>query len=83
MDRLDNAKVDLSLTLPLTERVIVRQQADGRLELNHPDEPPLTPHLPAERYALYQGGTLLAAWDSAPPTGVDIETPHPGPIRVQ
>ncbi|MCY1432140.1 P2 phage tail completion protein R (GpR) [compost metagenome] len=82
-DRLDNSKVDLSITLPLTERVIVHQQADGRLELDHPEEPPLTPHLPEARYALYDGATLLAAWNSAPPTGLDLETPHPGPVRVR
>ena len=82
-DRLDNSKVDLAITLPLTERVIVQRHREGRLELQHPDEPPLTPHQPAARYALYSGNTLLAAWDSAPPRGVDLETPHPGPTRVE
>lgn len=40
-DVLDNSKVDLSLKLPLTERVIVKKQEDGRLQVSHPDEPQL------------------------------------------
>ena len=38
-DVLDNSKVDLSLKLPLTERVIVKKQEDGSLQVSHPDEP--------------------------------------------
>ncbi|MEG6992128.1 phage tail protein, partial [Pseudomonas aeruginosa] len=44
---LDNSKVDLSIKLPLTERVIVKKLDDGRLEVTHPDEPQLEPFLPA------------------------------------
>ena len=40
-DVLDNSKVDLSLKLPLTERVIVKKQEDGSLQVSHPDEPQL------------------------------------------
>lgn len=40
-DVLDNSKVDLSLKLPLTERVIVKKQDDGSLLVSHPDEPQL------------------------------------------
>ena len=40
-DILDNSKVDLSLKLPLTERVIVKKQADDSLQVTHPDEPQL------------------------------------------
>ncbi|MFE2006436.1 phage tail protein [Pseudomonas guariconensis] len=40
-DVLDNSKVDLSLKLPLTERVIVKKQDDGSLQVSHPDEPQL------------------------------------------
>ncbi len=40
-DVLDNSKVDLSLKLPLTERVIVKKQEDGTLQVSHPDEPQL------------------------------------------
>lgn len=38
-DVLDNSKVDLSIKLPLTERVIVKRQDDGSLVVNHPAEP--------------------------------------------
>ncbi|WP_130932214.1 phage tail protein [Pseudomonas sp. Sample_24] len=38
-DVLDNSKVDLSIKLPLTERVIVKRQDDGKLVVNHPAEP--------------------------------------------
>lgn len=41
-DILDNSKVDLSLTLPLTERVIVRKDADGKTTIRHPGEPQRT-----------------------------------------
>lgn len=41
-DILDNSKVDLSLTLPLTERVIVRKDADGKATIRHPSEPQRT-----------------------------------------
>lgn len=38
-DVLDNSKVDLSIKLPLTERVIVKRQEDGKLIVTHPHEP--------------------------------------------
>lgn len=38
-DVLDNSKVDLSIKLPLTERVIVKRQDDGNLVVSHPAEP--------------------------------------------
>jgi hypothetical protein len=41
-DILDNSKVDLSLTLPLTERVIVGKDADGKTTIRHPGEPQRT-----------------------------------------
>ncbi|WP_311968588.1 phage tail protein [Pseudomonas baltica] len=38
-DVLDNSKVDLSIKLPLTERVIVKRMDDGSLQVSHPAEP--------------------------------------------
>lgn len=38
-DVLDGGKVDMALSLPLTERVIVKRNADDTLDINHPDEP--------------------------------------------
>lgn len=74
-DVLANDKVDLSISLPLSERVIVKK-VDGRLEVSYPPEPELTPHFDETDVEVYADGQLLVAWRSAPPTGVDIETPH-------
>ncbi|APC15101.1 phage tail protein [Pseudomonas frederiksbergensis] len=38
-DILDNSKVDLSLTLPLTERVVVGKDDAGNTTIRHPGEP--------------------------------------------
>lgn len=38
-DILDNSKVDLSIELSLTERVIVKKLDDGTLQVSHPGEP--------------------------------------------
>lgn len=38
-DILDNSKVDMSLTLPLTERVVVSQDNEGNITIRHPGEP--------------------------------------------
>lgn len=72
-----NDLVDLSITLPLSERVIVRPQADGTLDIQHPNEPQLTEHLPQQRYDLVIDGEPVTSWTSGAPTTPDIETPHP------
>lgn len=38
-DLLDKSKVDLSLSLPLTERVVVRTDDTGAVIISHPGEP--------------------------------------------
>lgn len=38
-DVLDNSKVDMSLTLPLTERVVVGKDDEGNTTIRHPGEP--------------------------------------------
>lgn len=38
-DILDNSKVDLSLKLPLTERVVVSKDDQGNTTIRHPGEP--------------------------------------------
>lgn len=81
VDVIDKGKVDFSLKLPLTERVIVKPQPDGSLSVTHPAEPLLTDHLPSTPMKIYAGDELIAEWTTAPPVGVDIETPHPGPTR--
>lgn len=67
-DILDNKKVDLSITLPLTERVIVKPQASGQLSVTHPPEPPLDGPFAASSWELYDADqNLLAAWDNPAP----------------
>lgn len=72
-----NDLVDLSITLPLSERVIVKLQPDGALDVKHPDEPQLTEHLPQQRYDLVIDGESIAGWTSGAPTTPDIVTPNP------
>ncbi|WP_143494893.1 phage tail protein, partial [Pseudomonas sp. B6(2017)] len=38
-DLLDKSKVDMSLSLPLTERVVVRTEDMGTVTISHPGEP--------------------------------------------
>jgi len=77
---LNNDLIDMSIRLPLTERVIVKPATDGSgvLQVSHPEEPQLTEQLPAGPWQLYAGDELLAEWTSAEPTGTELETPHPG-----
>lgn len=68
-DVLDNSKVDLSLKLPLTERVIVKKQSDGSLQVSHPDEPELF----EETFTLdglrleTPGGEVIGQWGEPTP----------------
>ena len=72
-----NDLVDLSITLPLSERVTVKLQPDGALDVKHPDEPQLTEHLPQQRYDLIIDGEPVTSWTSGAPTTPDIVTPNP------
>ena len=54
--------VDLSLKIELTERVIVKRQADGKLEITKPQEPQPTPEYSADFWTLTQGAETLAQW---------------------
>ena len=66
---LDNSKVDLALTFPVTERVIVKRQTDGQLNISFPDEPQY--ETAAERTPFkmvdHKTGEVLAEWMSAEP----------------
>lgn len=46
-DVLDHGKVDLSITLPLTERVLVNQNNQGNYHTEHPPEPVPDYNLPS------------------------------------
>lgn len=81
VDPLANDKVDLAITLPLTERVIVKKQPDGTLQVTHAEEPHYTEHLESTHLQVYADGELIAEWDTPAPTGIALETPHPGPTH--
>lgn len=71
-----NDLVDLSITLPLSERVIVRLQEDGTLDVKHPQEPQLTEAYAPQRYDLIIDGEPATSWESTA-GAPDIETPNP------
>lgn len=66
---LDNGTVDLALTLPLTERVIVKRNDDGTLNVSFPDEPQYDKALPLQLFKMIDSktGQTLAEWQSAEP----------------
>ena len=66
---LDNGTVDLALTLPLTERVIVKRNDDGTLNVSFPDEPQHEKALPSQLFKMIDSktGQTLAEWQSAEP----------------
>ena len=74
VDLLANDLIDLSITLPLTERVIVNA-VEGGLSVTHPPEPQLTDHLPQQEYTLYIDGQPAAKWQSGEPQHPDIDSP--------
>lgn len=77
-DVLDQSKVDLSITLPLTERVIVKRLADGTLDVSHADEPQYDPYEDQGEITLYANGEPLASWQPpASPDGMALNMPHP------
>lgn len=63
-DILDNARCDLSIKLKLTERIVVKPTADGRLDIVWSDEPPPEAQLTAGHWQIYLRDALVAEWDS-------------------
>ncbi len=67
-DILDNDKVDLAITLQLTERAICSPRAGGGYDITHPPEPQPEASLPlgtgAAHWQLYVKDDLVAEWDS-------------------
>lgn len=66
---LDNSKVDLALTFPITERVIVKRQPDGQLNISFPDEPQYETAAEPTPFKMvdHKTGEVLAEWMSADP----------------
>jgi len=67
-DIIDNTKVDMSISLPLTERVLLTRQDDGTFKATHPGESLYEPEdtTPVEIYA---DNELISAWQ--PPLAPD------------
>lgn len=59
-----NDKVDLQITLPLTERVGVHRQPDGRIDVEHYPEPVSERPSPPRHWQLYLREALIAEWDA-------------------
>ena len=83
-DVIDQSKVDMSLSLPLTERVIVKKQADGTYDIKHAAEPQYSPYEVIDGpIQVFAGGQLLAEWQSPPPPSdamaLDISRKQPLP----
>ena len=78
-DIIDNSKVDMSLTLPLTERVLVKKQHDGTYNIKHAAEPQYTPYPEIEGpIQVFNNGELVAEWPApAPVDGMALASPHP------
>lgn len=84
VDVLANDKVDMAITLPLTERVVVRRQENGTYDLSHPAEPQYTEQIAIDGdIEVYADGLLLTSWPAPKPVDVlTLETPHPqGPAH--
>ncbi len=66
---LNNGTVDLSLTLPLTERVIVKRQDNGTLDITFPQEPQYEEPLDPQPMQLIDSNTgeILSQWTSTAP----------------
>ena len=60
---LNNTALDLSIKLPLTERVVVKERAGGGQSVVHAPEPLLETPYTAKQWAVYAGDELLCQWN--------------------
>ncbi len=61
---LANDKVDVELTLPLTERVGVHRHDNGEVHVEHYAEPEIEAPLPPRHWQLLVDGEVAAEWDA-------------------
>ena len=61
-DMLDRSKVDLSLTLPLTERVIVTRRGGGGFDVAHAAEPQYEGYAEQGSVTLFADGEPITTW---------------------
>lgn len=65
-DLLSNDAVDLSIKIPLTERVGVHPRPGGGHNVEHYPEPQLEVALQAQHWQIFLKDELIAEWDVAP-----------------
>lgn len=76
---IDNSKYDLNFQIPLTERVIVKKNADGKLELSYPSEPQYTAFESATEFiVLDPSGNQLTSWMTIDKQGWSLDMPPTG-----
>ncbi|MCO7537803.1 phage tail protein [Pseudomonas asiatica] len=78
VDILDSSKVDMSITLALTERVVVKRQDAGNFQVVHVPDQPYDAYDEPGSISLYAGGELLAQWQPpAAPDAMALAVTHP------
>lgn len=75
---IDKSKVDLAISLPLTERVVIKRLEDGTYSVTHVPEPQYDAYEPYGPMQFIANGELLAEWVPAPaPDGMALTMPNP------
>lgn len=76
---IDNSKYDINLKIPLTERVIVKKNDEGKLVLSYPKEPEYTEFGPSTEFnVLDTSGNVLASWSTVAKEGWSLDMPSTG-----
>lgn len=78
-DVIDRNKVDMSITLALTERVVVKRRDDGQYDMHHCAEPQYIPALDIDGpIQIFADGVLLSQWQAPPATeAYALDATHP------
>ena len=77
-DILDHSKVDLSISLPLTERVLVKLNDHGKYDVSHPADQGYQVYGPQGPIEIYANGEHQVTYQPpAPPDGMALASPHP------
>lgn len=76
---IDNSKYDINFQIPLTERVIVKKNEQGQLELTYPGEPQYSSLEPSTNITLTDStGIELASWTTPEKQGWSLDMPYTG-----
>ncbi|KAF1072702.1 MAG: hypothetical protein GAK45_00137 [Pseudomonas citronellolis] len=77
-DIIDRGKVDLAITLALTERVVVKRLDDGSYDVTHAPEPQYDDYEQYPPMTFIANGEELAQWTPpAAPDGMVLNSPTP------